>query len=288
MKVSVVLASYNSFATINYCLNSLFRQTCHPDEIIVVDSSSDPTISFIERNYPSVKLIKRQERTYCGAARNIGVRAATGDIIAFTDTDCVVAHNWIEEIIRSHRQHDAIAIGGAIHNGNQHNWISWAEYFLAASEYFAKAPQRNLRTIAGCNATYKRIAFEKYGYLPEISAFEDVLFNIRLNKAGEKILFEPSIQVSHLYRTKLNALLQHEFRNVRAMKEAAQIEQFKEKVFLKHPLIPILWTPAKFLLITNRILRWNRTAIFRFLVATPYVLMGLLATTYGLMSKRCE
>ena len=98
--VSVIIPSFNSKHTIKKCLDALKIQKCqHNFEIIVVDSSSDNTSRIIRQEFPEVSLYSFSERKYPGDARNLGVLKATGQIFAFTDSDCIVDQGWIEKII---------------------------------------------------------------------------------------------------------------------------------------------------------------------------------------------
>lgn len=85
--ISVVIPVYNSGKTLIRAIDSVIKQTCPPFEIIVVDDGSkDNSCELIERYFPSVKLI-RQKNAGAAAARNTGVRASTGNLIAFLDAD---------------------------------------------------------------------------------------------------------------------------------------------------------------------------------------------------------
>jgi glycosyltransferase involved in cell wall biosynthesis len=84
-----VIPAYNSAATISRALSSTMAQTHLPDEIIVVDDgSTDNTRSIVsEWSCDRVKLISTQARRGAGGARNVGVAAASGDVVAFLDSD---------------------------------------------------------------------------------------------------------------------------------------------------------------------------------------------------------
>src|SRR3989338_8227067 len=112
-QVSVVIPSYNSQQHIEKCLMSVLGQkTEHTFEVIVVDSSSDATPAIITAQFPTVKLIHLNEQTYPGAGRNIGVQHATGEIIAFIDSDCVAQEDWLERAIGSLSEHYSFVGGG--------------------------------------------------------------------------------------------------------------------------------------------------------------------------------
>ena len=90
--ISIVVISYNSERTIDKCLDSLVRQTLPSSlfEIIVInDHSTDKTVSIVQK-YPKVKIIEqRYGKKGRPSARNTGIISAKGDVIAFTDSDCI-------------------------------------------------------------------------------------------------------------------------------------------------------------------------------------------------------
>ena len=98
MLVSVIIPAYNEENTIESCLNSLLNQTIGKEsyEVIVVDDGSTDSTSEIIKRYP-VKLF-RQGNSGPATARNLGAKNSSGEIILFTDADCVAEPNWIEEM----------------------------------------------------------------------------------------------------------------------------------------------------------------------------------------------
>ncbi|HMY38590.1 MAG TPA: glycosyltransferase family A protein [Marinagarivorans sp.] len=87
LRVSVIIPAYNSARTIERALRSVVEQTLQPHEIILVDDgSSDDTVALVRRTFPSVIIIA-QANAGASAARNRGVAEATGELIAFLDSD---------------------------------------------------------------------------------------------------------------------------------------------------------------------------------------------------------
>ena len=88
--VSVIVPCYNSERTIRRCLNAILSQeTDIPYDIIVVDSSVDETPQIVAREFPSVRLIHLEHRTFAGAARNVGARSTQAPFCLMIDSDCV-------------------------------------------------------------------------------------------------------------------------------------------------------------------------------------------------------
>ncbi len=154
-KLSVVIASYNAEKTIEVCLRSLENQkTAWDYEIIVVDSSTDDTNKIVEERFPEVNLYRFSERKFPGGARNYGISKAKGEIIAFTDTDCIIDKNWINKIIEAHKTYpEHPAIGGTVGNGNPESLVGWGAYFC---EFNNENRDRKIAKIHG--RQHKRIA----------------------------------------------------------------------------------------------------------------------------------
>src|SRR5688500_9777628 len=102
-KVSVIVASFTAIDTINGCLSALADQECDEAfEVVVIDSSSDGTAD-VARRFAGVALHTFADRKFPGEARNLGAARSEGEILAFTDADCVPDPRWVREILEAHR-----------------------------------------------------------------------------------------------------------------------------------------------------------------------------------------
>ena len=105
-KISVIICSYNNAHNIKECLTSLVHQAevKVPFEIIVVDDNTkDNSVQIVQdfiANHPfaKIKLLRNAQNLGPSMTRNNGVRHSTGDLLLFTDADCVPQHHWIESI----------------------------------------------------------------------------------------------------------------------------------------------------------------------------------------------
>ena len=280
-KLSVIVASYNSRATIEECLGSLLNQkTSQPYEIIVVDSSQDGTGDMIKSKFPDVRLFVFPERKYVGTARNLGIDLARGDIIALTDADCMADENWIDEICKAHQAFHP-AIGGAISNGNPQSYVGWAAYFCEFSAWIPSQSPGWKEDIAGANMSYKREIFEKYGKFIEGTYCSDTEFHWRLHKEGFRLRFEPAILVSHQNICHFIQLNRHEYvhgRNFATVRVKAQkFSRGKRLAYvLFSPFLPIK-------LFLERGLKTFRSPyyLFHFLKCSPLLFFALLSWSMG-------
>lgn len=96
--VSVVIPVFNDLERLKLCLNALENQTYPRDsyEVVVVDNGSDIPIDSTLTLSPQVQ-VTQESRPGSYSARNTGILLSQGDVIAFTDSDCIPATNWIEK-----------------------------------------------------------------------------------------------------------------------------------------------------------------------------------------------
>lgn len=100
--VSVIIPVYNDSERLKLCLEALKNQTYPKNlyEIIVVDNGSRQDLNEIfEQNKTVIFVLEKEAGPY--AARNKGISIAKGEILAFTDSDCIPAGNWIEKGVKN-------------------------------------------------------------------------------------------------------------------------------------------------------------------------------------------
>ncbi len=227
-KVSVIVCGYNGGSTLEACLQSL-KTIDYPDyEVIVVDDGSTDNTQEIIRNHPWVKSIT-QTNHGLSFARNVGAAAATGEILAYTDSDCMADPDWLYYLVGTLLSGNYAGVGGPnISPPAQH----WQQACVAAAP---GGPSHVLLTdvvaehIPGCNMAFHRWAFDKIGgFDPEYrKAGDDVDFCWRLQQEGEVIAFSPSAIVWHYRRFTLKAFRKQQ----EGYGEAESLLRFKHLVF---------------------------------------------------------
>jgi len=134
-RVSVIVPSFNAAANIEACVRSLQAQTYSPCEIIVVnDASTDNTAEVVAGL--NVKLVNMKRNGGAGAARNEGVNVAQGDIVAFTDSDCVAPSGWIEKIVEEFESDPELGVVGGLYHPNNEVSSSVDLLCFFEEEYF--------------------------------------------------------------------------------------------------------------------------------------------------------
>ncbi|HOW58725.1 MAG TPA: glycosyltransferase family A protein [Candidatus Omnitrophota bacterium] len=117
LKISVIIVTFNRATMLEDALSSLVQQVRFPDEVVVVDNgSSDHTrevIKHFEEELP-IKYIFENKKGI-PVARNTGILNATGDIVVFTDDDCVADKKWLHHLELPFLRDPAIGmVGGEI------------------------------------------------------------------------------------------------------------------------------------------------------------------------------
>jgi glycosyltransferase involved in cell wall biosynthesis len=278
--VSVVIVTFNAERHIARCLEALAAgHTDQPHEIIVVDSGPDRTAQIVAGRFAHVKLIRFDHRKYPGDARNHGIAAAQGRLIACVDADCVAAGDWIDRIVAAHEQSDALAIGGAIGNGEPANLVAWAAYFCEFTHWMPGQPARVLADVPAANVSYKRQAFERYGMLIEGTYCSDTEFHWRF--APGRIAFDPTIHVDHHSRERTFGYFAHEFGHGRAFgRVRCTRDDFGRGKCLVYVLLGWL-VPA---VVLGRIVRNEcraRYRVGRFIRCLPWLIGGVVCWVSG-------
>ncbi len=215
--VSVIIATYNSKDLLMQCLRSIEGQDFPKNKyevIIVDDGSEDGTLEAIRRREwkITVKGIK-QNRKGPATARNLGVRKSIGEILAFTDADCVAPSKWIKNLVDFYKKNpDIVGIGGPL-KPSKRNLVAKLEILKNKILH----GMSNGKVIGGeevpvgftNNMSYKAEVFRKFkGFDERFSkpAGEDFDLKQRICKAGYKVAYIPN-PIIHMELYDLDYLL---------------------------------------------------------------------------------
>src|SRR2546426_980236 len=158
--VTIVIPAKNEARRIERCLAALHAQTLPPKEIIVVDGHSGDATAEIARRL-GARVLYEEYGTRSGACE-VGVEAAQGEFVAFTDADCIPDPHWLERLAARFAP-DISGVGGKIANEGDSFWQKAVDAALDTIVGSANSVQgrmfgapRYVSSISGCNSMYRR------------------------------------------------------------------------------------------------------------------------------------
>ncbi|MGH7949657.1 MAG: glycosyltransferase, partial [Candidatus Binataceae bacterium] len=204
--VSVVVCAYNAERTMRACLESL-RHIAYPNfEVVIVDDGSRDRTAEIASEFPEFRLI-RQPNKGLALARNVGLHAARGEIIAYTDSDCVVDPHWISIMVRAMEEGGFDGCGGPNYAPHEEGRIQGCVAASPGAPSHVLVADDRAEHLAGCNMMFTKAALVKVGGFDArfSTAGDDVDMCWRLIDAGCTLGYSPAAFVWHYRRNTITA-----------------------------------------------------------------------------------
>jgi glycosyltransferase involved in cell wall biosynthesis len=220
-RVSVVVCAYNAERTMEACLVSL-RTMSYPNyEVVVVnDGSTDGTLAITreqQRRYEADPAAPRfilvdQPNTGLSVARNVGAEAGTGEIIAYTDSDCVPDPDWLSFLVYRFVRSGFVAVGGPNFPPPEPSLVPAAVAVSPGGPMHVLLDDEVAEHIPGCNMAFTKDALrEVNGFEPIFAAAgDDVDFCWRLQNRGHAVGFSAAATVWHYRRNTVKAYLKQQ------------------------------------------------------------------------------
>jgi GT2 family glycosyltransferase len=205
-RVSVVVCAYNAERTMDQCLASL-AVLHYPDyEVIVVNDGSHDQTREIAESYGYCRIINQPNKGL-SAARNVGAEAATGEIVAYTDSDCVADPDWLTYLVSRMEASNLVACGGPNFPPPEDNLVPAAVAVAPGGPTHVLISDEIAEHIAGCNMAFRREVLMQLGGFDPVyrAAGDDVDICWRLQDAGYTIGFSPAAVVWHFRRNTVAA-----------------------------------------------------------------------------------
>jgi GT2 family glycosyltransferase len=211
---SVIVVCWNSAKVLGRCLGQLLAQDYPNYEVIVVDDGSeDETVAIAQRAARSndrLKLVRSAANRGCPHARNMGLREARGEVLAFVDADGYAACDWLTAIMAAFDADETIGgvastvffdanpmvLNGAGGTVNRQGWA--ADLCMNESYERAHIPTEALYPM-GCGMAFRRAAVECVGQFDDrmLNYYDDVDYGIRVWRAGYRVVVAPDAWVDH-------------------------------------------------------------------------------------------
>ncbi|MEM3769703.1 MAG: glycosyltransferase [Candidatus Bathyarchaeia archaeon] len=202
--VSVIVCTLNRKEFLRRCLNELLNVN-YPEsqyKIIVVDGGSvDGTENMVKNEFPSVKYVV-EKRSGVSYARNKGLEIARGEVIAFTDDDCIVTKDWLYNLVISFDSPEIGAVGGPVRFTRK---IPRKLLVKAALGGYDLGERRQfVGYLVTSNIAVKRKVFRKIRFDENLGRKGDMLFDNedidfceRILRMGYKLVYNPKAIVYH-------------------------------------------------------------------------------------------
>lgn len=209
--VSVVVPAYNAAATIEACVRALANQvTTLRYEILVVDDGSDDATGTLA-SAVGARVI-RTTRGRPAAARNVGIAAASGKIICFTDADCEPVANWLEQIVEPLCRDPEIDAAKGSYATRQRALVSRFVQLEYEDKYDLMASAETIDFVDTYSAAYRATTLRTSGgFDPRFIYLEDQELSFRLAAVGHRMVFQPSAVVYHTHVDSLWAYVRKKF-----------------------------------------------------------------------------
>ena len=225
-KVSVVVCVYNGERTMDSCLASLEKLNYPNYEVVVINDGSTDSTREIAEGYDYIRLIN-QENKGLSEARNVGIRATTGEIIAFTDADCMADPDWLTHLIARFQSSEFGSVGGPNLTPPDDSFVASCVAVSPGAPAHVLLDDEVAEHIPGCNMAFRREALEAIdGFDPIFrAAGDDVDLCWRLQNKGYKIGFSAAAVVWHFRRNTIRDYI----------KQQCGYGKAETLLFFKHP-----------------------------------------------------
>jgi len=215
VKVSVIVPTYNSEGVIGHCLESLINQSYPRDqyEVIVSDDGSIDETRRIAESFPGVRFLGHADKGP-SSARNAGACQAVGDIIVFTDSDCVPCPDWLEKMVQPFlRDPEVVAVKGAYRTRQKERVARFCQKEFE-ERYRVLAQYENIDFVDSHSAAFRKAAFWAVGGFDSrfpVASNEDVELSYKLAAQKSKMVFVPEACVYHRHPTRVSRYLYVKF-----------------------------------------------------------------------------
>ena len=221
MRFSVIVPGYNAEKTLPGLLASLRGQSFRDFETIFVDDCSQDGTPRIARSYRChlIELAENHGPAFC---RNVGAQRAKGDILVFTDSDCVVERDWLESIQRNFSRGDSEAVMGRLEPlpstflGECISALGFpAGGALGFDKIWKVSAGGHTDSLSSCNCAIRRSIFEEAGGFDEFFPYpggEDSLLAYKIRRLKYRIRYCPDVRAYHVSRDTFGGFVRWQFR----------------------------------------------------------------------------
>ena len=210
--VSIIIITRNRPFLLRHSIEHVLNQPYLHKELIVVDSSSNDESEQIVAQYPEVISVRlREQRNNMPQARNAGLAAASGDILAFIDDDAMVQPGWLAALIKTYCNETIGAVGGRVIEmpapycdevrGSPRMFVKPSGRVIGKDYGLYSTEEVEVDHLRGNNMSFRREVLEQIGGFDAnytlTNVREETDLCIRVKRAGWRIMYVPTMAVVH-------------------------------------------------------------------------------------------
>jgi glycosyltransferase involved in cell wall biosynthesis len=282
MRASVIIPCRNGERIVAEAVRSALAQTEPPLEILVVDDASTDGTARAARS-AGARVLRTEARRNAGGARNIGIEAASGDILAFLDADVTAPPDWLARV-RADLEGDPgiVAVGGRVASGRP-GLFGDLDLYLNHSEWIGgRASFKGLIPTLG--VAYRREAVGSVRFV-ETNLGEDASFGAAVLERGGRLWYDPGIVMTHRHeRLDRETFLARQVNAGRTIYRTRVLHDRPGRILVRCPplvfLYPHLW------IVLARMARAGKAG--RALALLPWLIAGETARIRGFFQARRE
>lgn len=287
--VSVVIPVYNDPAGIEATLDSLRRQTASTDryEVIVVDNgSTDETRETVRERladeaFDALRLLIEDEVQGSYAARNAGISAATGPVIAFVDADMVVDPSWVEGVAREMARTDAEYLACDVRLFTEGEEGTVAKYNRLNDLHVERFIEELSFAPTCCLVVRRELLDDLGGFDARLQSSGDLEFGNRVAASGRDLRYASDIVIYHPTRTTLGALLRKSRRVGRGKTQLRRYYPDRYGPPLRSALNPAAFLPPRPSFMRRSVRDWSRLPARQKIAFLVVSYVASLAKAYG-------
>ena len=212
--VSVIICTYNRQKCLYRCLKSIKAQNFQNYEIIVVNGPSTDDTESVLKNFEDIYVIQQNCLLGISAARNSGISAARGDIIAFIDDDAIADQNWLKSLVDGYHDASVGGVGGIVYEATkksvqfQNGTINKSGISFSVRSLDSPIKKSQFPICIGTNCSFKKNVLHQVGGFDPYFRYhlDESDLCVRIVRAGFPILFQKEAIVIHYSAEGLNRI----------------------------------------------------------------------------------
>lgn len=214
--ISVIIPNYNGAATLAHCLRAATSVSDEAVEVIVVDDGSDDASIEIIKLF-SCTLIPLAQHVGASHARNTGAKHSHGEILFFTDADCLLREDTLSRVRRGLSTADRDVVLGGTYTPQPYDDGFFSRFQSIFINYSETKNPLQPDYVATHAMAIKAVTFRDSGGFAENMRpiLEDVEYSHRLRRSGITLSMDPALQVQHIFNFSLLKSLRNAVRKTR-------------------------------------------------------------------------